>query len=483
MLPLLLNSPPIKAAYAIAKKNRQEFYLVGGVLRDLHVKGTISEDIDFLVERDVASIAGQFAQTCGGSCFCLDDDRGNYRAVIRDKGTYHTVDFAPLLENQIIIDLLNRDFTINALALRLRDIFETGELAFIDPTGGNDDLQRKSIRMCSPHAFEDDPVRLLRAARFSQQCHFTIEPETERLVRETKERLLSCSWERIRNEFFLILNQPGATTALKLLDRLELLSILLPEIDGMRGMDQGSHHAYTLFEHALRTVECMEIILLDPERFFPRHRIVLQNFFAQAVEGAIPGRALAMFIALLHDIGKPSTCKKHDGEIHFYGHEGVGMEIACQMAARFKLARKTEIIVKKAMQQHMRPLQLQLLQRVTDRARYRLIRDLDGAVLFILILALADAMATRDENAADPKSIPIHAVIADVLDFYYSNRPDKGEIALLSGNEIMEVLQLKPGKQVGAIIEEIKEAERQGLISTKEEALKLIIGQCKEGRP
>jgi tRNA nucleotidyltransferase/poly(A) polymerase len=82
-----------------------------------------------------------------------------------------------------------------------------------------------------------------------------------------------------------------------------------------------------------------------------------------------------------------------------------------------------------------------------------------------------------------PKSIPIHAVIADVLDFYYSNRPDKGEIALLSGNEIMEVLQLKPGKQVGAIIEEIKKAERQGLISTKEEALKLITGQCKEGRP
>jgi tRNA nucleotidyltransferase/poly(A) polymerase len=328
--------------------------------------------------------------------------------------------------------------------------------------------------MCSPHAFDDDPVRLLRAVRFAQQCHCTIEPETERLISQAKARILSCSWERIRNEFFLILSQQNAVNALKLLDSMELLSILLPEIDGMRGVDQGSHHAYTLFEHALRTVECMEMILLDPERFFPRHGVVLQHFFAQAVEDAIPGRALAMFIALLHDIGKPSTCMKHDGEIHFYGHEGVGMEIACRIAARFKLGRKTETIMKKSIQHHMRPLQLQLLQRVTDRARYRLIRDLDGAILHILILALADAMATRDEKVADPKSMAIYPVITDLFDFYYSDRPEKGEDALLSGKEIMEVLQLKPGKKVGAIIEEIKEAERQGLISTKEEALKFI---------
>jgi poly(A) polymerase len=474
MLNLLRNSAPIKTAYRIAKKSHQELYLVGGVLRDLHLKGSISEDIDFLVERDVESIARQFALAYDGNSFCLDDDRGNYRAIIHDNGTYHTADFAPLLENQIVTDLKNRDFTINAIALRVGDIFEHEAPPFIDPTGGIDDLARKSIRMCSLHAFEDDPVRLLRAVRFAQQCRCTIEPGTERLIREAKERLPTCSWERIRNEFFLILNQPGAYDALKQLDNLGLLSILLPEIDGMRGVDQGSHHAYTLFEHALRTVAYMEMILLDPERFFPRHRGVLQHFFAQAVEGAIPGRALAMFIALLHDIGKPSTCIKHDGEIHFYGHEGVGMKIACQIAARFKLAKKTETILKKAIQHHMRPLQLQLLQRVTDRARYRLIRDLDGAILYILILALADAMATREVDAVDPKSIPLYPVIADLLEFYCSDRPDKGEIALLSGKEIMEILQLKPGKKVGAIIEEIREAERQGLISTKEEALALV---------
>jgi poly(A) polymerase len=475
MLNLLRNSAPIKVAYAIAKKSHQEFYLVGGVLRDLHLKGTISEDIDFLVERDVKSNAGHFARSFDGSCFCLDDDRGNYRAIIQDNGTHHTVDFAPLLANQIVIDLKNRDFTINAIALRVSDIFELESLPFIDPTGGIDDLERKSIRMCSPHALEDDPVRLLRAVRFAQQCHCTIEPGTERLIREAKERLPTCSWERIRNEFFLILNQPNAAASLTLLDGLELLSILLPEIDGMRDMDQGSHHAHTLFDHALRTVHYTETVLRNPEQFLTRHKDLLRNFFSGTIEDAIPGRALAMFIALLHDIGKPSTCVIHDGEIHFYGHEGVGMEIACRIAARFKLARKTESIMKKSIQHHMRPLQLQLLQRVTDRARYRLIRDMESAALYTLILALADAMATREENAADPpRSIPIYAVISDLMDFYFSDRPEKGEDALLSGNEIMDALQLKPGKRVGEMIEKIREAERKGLISTKEEALKLI---------
>ena len=294
------------------------------------------------------------------------------------------------------------------------------------------------------------------------------------LFRSPKARLLICSWERIRNEFFLILNQPGASSALTLLDSLELLSILLPEIDGMRGMDQGSHHTYTLFEHALRTVECMEMILLDPERFFPRHSDVLHTFFVHTVEGAIPGRTLAMFMALLHDIGKPATCQNHDGETHFYGHEQVGMKIARRIAARFKLSKKTGMILSKTIQHHMRPLQLQLLQRVTDRARYRLIRDMESAALYTLILAFADAMATREVDAADPKSIPLYPLIADLLDYYCSGRPDKGEIALLSGHEIMEALQLKPGKKVGVIIEAIREAERQGHISTKEEALQLI---------
>jgi poly(A) polymerase len=337
-----------------------------------------------------------------------------------------------------------------------------------------EDLHKKLIRISSPHAFEEDPVRLLRAVRFASHCHFTIESGTAKLIRLTKAGLLTCPWERIRNEFFMILSQPGASSALKQLDSLEILSILLPEIDSMKGMEQGTHHAYTLFEHALKTVYYTEMILINPERFFPRHTDVIKSHFAHTIESAISGRALAIFIALLHDIGKPSTFMKHDGEIHFYGHEQVGMETARLIIRRFKLAKKTETTVKKAIQQHMRPLQLQLLQGVSDRARYRLIRDLASAALYTLILALADAMATREDKNADPQLIPLYPVISDLLDFYCSARPEQNEAALLSGDEIMEALKLKPSKKVGEVIETIREAERKGLISTKEEALKLI---------
>jgi len=155
------------------------------------------------------------------------------------------------------------------------------------------------------------------------------------------------------------------------------------------------------------------------------------------------------------------------------------MEIARRIATRFKLANKTATIISKVIHHHMRPLQLHLLQRVTDRARYRLIRDITPAVLETLILAFADAMATRDEIPDEPQSIPLYPVIDDLLDCYCSTRSEQREEALLSGDEIMEALHLESGKKVGEIIGEIKEAERNGLITTKEEALKLIKG----GRP
>lgn len=474
MLQLLLNSSLVRTAYHIAKKERREMFLVGGVLRDLHRTGIISEDIDFLVERDAESIARQFAQSRHGTCFCLDDTRGNYRVILRSNGASHTIDFSPLRGGQIIPDLLNRDFTINSLALKLSDLFERGSCAFIDPTGGITDLKKHLIRVSSPHAFEDDPARLLRAARFSHQCHFTIEPRTEGLIKTAKERLLTCSGERIRNEFFTILHNPDVITALRLLDRLDLLSILLPELDGTKGMPQGTHHSSSLFEHSLRTAYFMETILRKPEHFFPRHKDVLQSHFTRPAEGGVTGRDLAVFIALLHDIGKPSTFMKRDGEIHFYGHERTGSAIARRIARRFRLARKTESIIHKVILHHMRPLQLHLQARITDRARHRLIRDAENAAPYLLILGLADAMATHNECTTDPQLLPIYPVIVDLMDCCFAACSEAREKALLSGYEIMDVLTLKPGKKVGEIIESIKEAERKGLICTKEEALKLI---------
>ncbi|MCK4989393.1 MAG: hypothetical protein KAS29_02865, partial [Bacteroidales bacterium] len=118
ILDKILHSSLIKTAFEISKKYNQELFLVGGVIRDLYLVGSISKDIDFLVGSNVSSIALDFSQSFHGSFFCLDKKRGNYRVIINHQGEDYTMDFSPILNGDLNRDLLNRDFTINSIALK-----------------------------------------------------------------------------------------------------------------------------------------------------------------------------------------------------------------------------------------------------------------------------------------------------------------------------------------------------------------------------
>ena len=130
MLDNLLDSPFIKTAFEISQKYKQEFFLVGGAIRDLCINNSIGNDLDFLVENNAGSIASDFSKKYKGSFFCLDNKRGNYRAIINHQGGYHTIDFSTILYGDMNRDLMNRDFTINSIALKLNDIFEKDEEPF-----------------------------------------------------------------------------------------------------------------------------------------------------------------------------------------------------------------------------------------------------------------------------------------------------------------------------------------------------------------
>jgi len=202
MLDKLLHSPFIKTAFEISEKYKQEFFLVGGAIRDLYINNSIGNDLDFLVESNADSIASDFSKKYKGSFFCLDNKRGNYRAIFNHQDAYHTIDFSPILDGDINRDLNNRDFTINSIALKLNDIFEKDELNLIDPTQGLEDFKKKSIRVSSSTSFSQDPVRILRAIRFSRNFNFTYESNTLNSIKETKDHLLLSPRERIRRALF-----------------------------------------------------------------------------------------------------------------------------------------------------------------------------------------------------------------------------------------------------------------------------------------
>lgn len=403
-----------------------------------------------------------------------------YRAIINDADVLHTADFSSIYQGDLTRDLRNRDFTLNSIALNLNDIFEKRTLAFIDPAGGLVDLQKRYMRVTSPASFNHDPVRMLRAVRLSRTGNCTLVPQTENLIKDQKMLLLTAPWERIRNEFFMILKSAGgASSSLEELDRLGLLSLLIPELETMKGLDQGIHHFYTLWDHSIKTAHFTDGILNDLERFFPRYGAALANYFTGELEDGIRRGDLLIFTALLHDMGKPAArTAPGNGTAHFFHHDHLGMKVNQEIAKRFKLSKKTSRIITTVTRHHMRPLSLHQLKTVSDRAQFRLLRDLDGAVPDTLIVACADALATRAPSPDNGDSThPLLKTVSMLMDHYFQGTSHDTAKPLLNGNEIMEAVHLKPGKEVGELVEVIKEAERSGRITTKEEARALIAAE------
>ncbi len=319
MLDLLLNSTPIKTAYSLAKETGVDAFLVGGSVRDLHITGSLSTDLDFLVTGYAKQIAQQFAHLCNGASFCLDKKRSYYRAIRSDGETIATADFSSLLEDSLNQNLMNRDFTINSIGIKLVDVFEKRELSFIDPSNGLKDLRKKLIRTTTPSALSADPLRILRALRFTTKYHFKLDPSTETQINEQKTHLLTCTGERIRNEFFLILSQEDSIESLTQLDLYGLLPLLLPECYPMRKVKQNDIHGDSLWKHMLKTVHSTEFILAKIDTYFPQHAESLRDYFSEEIEGGIQRRTLLMFASFLH-ILYHSAQEEIGGKIPSHNH-------------------------------------------------------------------------------------------------------------------------------------------------------------------
>ena len=254
MIEQLLHSSQISSAYTAAQDSHQDIYLVGGAIRDLFLTGSLSQDLDFIVTDNTESIAAALSESFHGTYFCQDKKRNSYRALIEDKSQCYTLDCSCIFRNDLHTDLMNRDFSINSIALKLGDLFERNTLNFIDPVGGIEDLKKRIVRVSTPLSFQSDPVRILRAVRISLIHNLTIDSTTRTLINETSELLPSSPWERIKNEFFTIIALPDAIHSLKVLDSLGLLTLLIPEMEAFKGMEQGKHHDCDLWEHSIRTV-------------------------------------------------------------------------------------------------------------------------------------------------------------------------------------------------------------------------------------
>lgn len=470
-------------------------YLVGGAIRDLLLNQSDTPDLDFSVRQNGMQLARQVATRLEhGAYYPLDEASDTGRVVIvPPEGARVVLDFAAFRGASLEEDLRGRDFTINALAMDLHTE------QYIDPLGGARDLREKRLRACSPQAFVDDPMRILRGVRLAARLGFAIEPQTRQWMKESVRLLEKPSAERIRDEFFKILEGPRPETALRALELLGVFDVLLPEVAALRGVEQSAPHVYDVWTHTLAVLRYYNDILAalapayDESRAnadlytgllvlrLGRYRQQIGEYLSAPLNLQRPMRSLLLFSALYHDISKPETKTiEPGGRIRFLGHEQKGAQAAARRAIALRLSNDEIDFIRMVVHNHMRihDLAYHLFhhnQAPSRRAIYRFFRDTGQVGVALALLALADVRATYEQTLPQDSWTAHLDVCRALLEAWYET-PEQvvAPPVLVNGNDLMDELHLKPGRVLGKALEALREAQAEGKITSREQALVFV---------
>jgi poly(A) polymerase len=438
----------------VAEKEQVEAYAIGGYVRD-HIMGrdNPNKDIDIVVLGDGVALAKAVAKeinpdinvtvfkTFGTAMFRYKDS--DIEFVGARKESYSRSSRKPAVAPGTLTDDQNRrDFTINALAISLnKDSF--GEV--LDPFGGMDDIRNKILRtpLDPDTTFTDDPLRMMRAVRFATQLDFTISDDTLASISRNAERIKIVSAERITVELNKIIATKTPSTGFLLLEKTGLLSLILPELDRLRGVEdkEGKGHKDN-FHHTLK---------------------VLDNVAANSDD------LWLRWTALLHDIAKPVTKKFVPGTgWTFHGHEFVGAKMVPEIFARLKLPLNDRMkYVKKLVGLHLRPISL-VQEEVTDSAVRRLLFEAGDDIDDLMLLCGADI--TSGNRMKVQKHRENFALVRNKL----REIEEKDAVRIFQppvhGDEIIEAFGIPPGPVVGVIKAAIKDAILDGIIPNEREA-------------
>jgi putative nucleotidyltransferase with HDIG domain len=457
----------LRAVQSAAGRSRSPV-LVGGAVRDAKLpraRRPAPADLDVAVESGALDIARRVAARLGGAFVPLDPDRGAARVLTRGMCLDVTDWRAPTLED----DLAARDFTVNALAVPVRELLSRGRAGVIDPTGGLADLRSRRLRVHEPRVLTEDPLRTLRGVRLEAALGFRLTASTVRAIRVAAPGLAGVAAERIRDELLALLTLPRAAPALRRLDALGLLGVIVPEIEPMRGSTQPAPHRFPVLEHSLRAVAGADILVEELRELRP-YGEELAAHMAEELGGGVRRGQVLKLAALLHDVSKPETRRLIDGRIRFFEHDVLGAARARDIAERLRLPVRARGVLERLVRHHLRLMHLAAAGRVTPRARYRFYRDLGEDTRDLLLLTLVDAAAV---TGVSPRSIWRRAsLVRDLLQGWEETpRAGPGAAPLVRGEDVMARFGIPPGPEVGRLLERAREAQGLGLVTTREEAL------------
>ena len=453
--------PVFKVVSHVADRLGLETYAVGGYVRDLLLKRPC-KDIDFVSVGSGIALAEALANELGNIQVNIFKNFGTAMIKYEDfdlefvgarKESYRTDSRKPIVEDGTLEeDQKRRDFTINAMAISL-NATNYGEL--IDPFGGVAHLAKKMIQTpLNPEiTFSDDPLRMMRAIRFASQLNFDIEANTFEAILKNSSRLKIVSMERITDELNKIILSPVPSYGFKLLFQSGLLKEFFPEMVALHGVEYVDNKAHKdNFYHTLQ---------------------VLDNV------SNVSGDLWLRWAAILHDIAKPLT-KRFEPKVGwtFHGHEDKGARMTPGIFRRMKLPMNEKMdFVQKLVRLHLRPIAL--VKEVTDSAVRRLLFEAGQDVDALMTLCRADITSKNTEKVAkyltNFERVQKKMVELEERDQIRNFQPP------ITGDEIMNLLNLPGSRIIGEIKEQIKEAILEGEIkNSQEEALELLKKIAKE---
>lgn len=459
----LLEAPLVDAARR-ALGAGDGVWVVGGAVRDAALGREVA-DLDLAVAGDPGAAAKAVAAELGEHAFELSAEFGTWRVVARDRGWQ--VDATVLRGEGIDADLAARDFTVGAVAVPLAG----GEP--LDPFGGLADLERGLLRAVGADSFGEDPLRLLRAARLAAGLELEIDPATFALARAVAPRAADPAGERQLTELRQLLGGPDPLRGLALLDELGLTAVVLPELEALRGVEQGPNHHLDVHDHTLAVLEHTLEVERDLDRFAGDRAAEVAALLAEPLADEMTRGTALRFGALFHDIGKPATRAERDGFVGFRGHDQVGAEIVGEICGRLRASRR--------LTQHLRGLTLHHLRLgflipetpLPPRRIHDYLRATEPVGVDVTLLTVADRLSARGAGPlARPEMVEAHLalarqMVAAALDW----RRDGPPPPLLRGDELASELGIEQGPELGGLLSELEAAQYAGEVRDRAGAL------------
>lgn len=443
-------------------------YVVGGAVRDLLLDRE-TWDIDLLLPamqaEEIRIVLSQVLNTSG---YPLKAEQGLYR--YQSKSSALRIDVSPY-EGNVADNMSGRDFTQNAMALPLSAFADEVLDALIDPHGGAADVRGRSLRLVSPGAFRDDPVRILRAARFSAELGMVPDKELLQAARENARSIRACPGERVWTELSRIFSGRTAPKALDFLDEVTVQAVLFPELEAERNITQGQHHSYCVYEHSRRVFDSFVQLWHQPDVFSGELTPLITEYLAGLGGGFV---AACMLGSLLHDIGKPAArTERENGKISFYRHEHLGSAMAPPIAQRLRMSKSEGRAMANFIRLHTLPTQVARISKRGDVHLHRLGRRLGPLSVPMALFTIADLMGKAPHACEGREFEQMIEALSHFLRAWFFRHDEVISPRLpVDGDDIASFLGAVPGKWLRDTLDHLAELQASGAGLDRESALR-----------